>query len=526
MKKWLMAEYRRLSADEIKSEKDESNSVTNQGKMIQYYLEDKKDIKIYKSYVDDGYTGTDFDRPGYKQMIQDIKKGKVNGIIIKDLSRLGRNYIEVGNFLDEIVPCYNLRFISINDNVDSLHNPDFMNSLEIPLKNLMNEGYSRDSSKKMRSNLRASKKSGNFIGKNAPFGYLKDEDDCHQLIIDPDAAKIVKKIFDLAFEGKSKSQIIKILNNKNIPTPSVYLKNKYNIKVTCISDKWNTKMIDYILKNENYIGYSVQGKRTRISHKTHNIVRVAEDDWIIYKDHHDSIVKQEIYEQVQSILYNRNIRTNKDGKLYKYSGFLKCSECGSNLYRLSKTKNNKKIVFYYCGTYLNTKNCNKHYITEKELDNQVLLILNTFIKLVCDVESKIDDTVLFSKVEYNKEIRKIKLNEIDVQLKKYKNLIQELLRDYEQNCISQSDYTDFKEKYMLQINQLNIEKEELLKNKINSYNLEWMKQFKKTGVIKEIDRNIVDCFIDNIYVNNDKSVDINLKFKSEYENTLRYLKNK
>ena len=121
---------------------------------------------------------------------------------------------------------------------------------------------------------------------------------------------------------------------------------------------------------------------------------------------------------------------------------------------------------------------------------------------------------------------KIVENEIDVQLKKYKNLIQELLRDYEQNYISQSDYTDFKEKYMLQINQLNIEKEELLKIKINSYNLEWMKQFKKTGVIKEIDRNVVDCFIDNIYVNNDKSVNINLKFKSEYENTLRYLKNK
>ena len=146
--------------------------------------------------------------------------------------------------------------------------------------------------------------------------------------------------------------------------------------------------------------------------------------------------------------------------------------------------------------------------------------------MVCDVESKIDDTVLFSKVKYNKEIRKIKLNEIEVQLKKYKNLTQDFLKDYEQNYISQSDYTDFNGKYMLQINQLNIEKEELLKNKINSYNLEWMKQLKKTGVIKEVDSNIVDCFIDNIYVNNDKSVNINLKFKSEYENTLRYLKNK
>ena len=170
MKKWILGEYQRLSADEYGVE--ESNSIVNQRKIIKYYLSDKKDIKIYKCYVDDGYTGTDFNRPGFKQMMKDIESGKINGVIIKDLSRLGRNYIQVDNFIEEIVPYYNLRFISVNDNVDSYINPDFMSSLEIPFKSLMNEGYAKDTSKKMRSSLIATKKSGDYVGKYAPFGYL------------------------------------------------------------------------------------------------------------------------------------------------------------------------------------------------------------------------------------------------------------------------------------------------------------------------------------------------------------------
>lgn len=191
MKKWLIGMYLRLSADEKVD--GESNSVANQKKLIEYFLLNKTDIKIYKIYIDDGYTGTDFNRPGYKEMINDIQKKRINGVIIKDLSRLGRNYIEVGNFIDEIVPIYKLRFISVNDNVDSFINPNIMTSLEIPFKNLMNESYSKDSSKKMRTALKASKSSGNYIGKIAPFGYLKDEDNCHRLIIDDEAAVVVKK---------------------------------------------------------------------------------------------------------------------------------------------------------------------------------------------------------------------------------------------------------------------------------------------------------------------------------------------
>ena len=522
MKKWLMGMYLRLSADEKVD--GESNSVLNQKKLIEYFLQSRNDIRIYKIYIDDGYTGTDFNRPGYKEMLQDIQRKKINGIIVKDLSRLGRNYIEVGNFIDEIVPFYNLRFISVNDNVDSHINPNIMTSLEIPFKNLMNESYSKDSSKKMRTALKASKSSGNYIGKIAPFGYLKDDENCHRLIIDEDAANIIKKIFDLALKGNTKQQIVKELINNNIPTPSVYLKNKYNLEVSKISDKWNTNMLDSIIKNENYIGSSVQGKRTRISHKTHNMVRVAEDDWIIYKEQHSPIIDEEVFFQVQNILYNRNVKTNKKGEFHKYAGFVKCSECGNNLYRMTKIKHKKEKVFYYCGTYVKSKKCNKHYIQEKELDAIILNTLNNFIDLVCDVNQKIEDIVSYSKLDYNSEIKKSRLIELETELSKNKKLLDELLKDYQCEFISNDDYVYFKEKYLLEINKLNLEKEELNKSKINSYNLDWINNFKKMEKLSYIDRNIVDSFIENIYVNDDKTVEIVFRYKEQYNDALKYLK--
>lgn len=524
MKKWLMGDYRRLSADELKTENDESNSVSNQKKLIQYYLEDKKDIKIFKSYVDDGYTGTDFNRPGYKQMINDIKNGKINGVIIKDLSRLGRNYIEVGRFLDEIVPYYNLRFISINDNVDSLYNPDFMDSLEIPLKNLMNESYSRDSSKKMRTNLKASKKSGNFIGKIAPFGYLKDEEDCHKLVVDPDAATIVKKIFYLVLKGNSKKQIVDELTINNIPTPSIYLKNKYGIIVSKVSDKWNTRMLDTILKNETYKGNLVQGKRQRISHKTHNMVRVAEDDWIKNNDTHDCIIKKEIFDQVQDLLYGRNVKMSLDGSLAKYSGFLKCADCGCNLYRHKKVyKSGETFIYYYCGTYENKGKCDKHYITEEELDSTILNLVNEYIDLICDIEDKLDNITSYSRNDYNEQVKKIRLVEIEKSLENYKNLIDDLVKDYQCDFLSQEDYTDFKEKYLYEINKLNIEKDTIINDKNKSYNLKWLETFKKNKGLSLLDRTIIENFIENIFVSNDKKIDIQFKFKNEYKEALCYI---
>ena len=526
MKKWKFGLYLRLSADEKGKENGQSNSVKNQKKIIEFFLNDKKDITVFECYVDDGYTGTDFNRPGYKAMLADIEAKKINGVIVKDLSRLGRNYIQVGNFIEKIVPSYKLRFISVNDNVDSLKNPYLMDSLEIPFKNLVNENYAKDSSIKLRSALSASKKAGNFIGKYAPYGYIKDKNDCHKIIVDPDAASVVKKIFELALRGKSKQEIKEELNNNHILTPSIYMKDRLGAEMCNPRNRWTVKMLDSILTNETYIGNLVQGKRTRLNHKAHNFVRVAEGEWSIFKNHHEGIIREDIFYQVQNILYNRNIKANKNGSYHIYSGFLKCSECGKSLYRMTRTKRGKLQVFYYCSTYLKTKQCSKHHITEKKLNNIVLNAINQYIDLICDIDKHIDEIVSYSRIDYDEEVKKIKIVEINKQISQYADLLSGLIKDYQNDIISQEDFDEFKNDYLYETNKLKLEKEKIESTKFTQNNLDWIKKFKHQKKFTNINRSIINEFINNIYVGNNDEVEISFLYKDQYEDALKYLKSK
>lgn len=521
MKKWKFGTYQRRSFDD--GEAEESNTIINQRKIIEDYLIDKKDIAVYKEYSDDGFTGTDFYRPGFQKMMEDITRGKINGVIVKDLSRIGRNYIEVGDFIDEIVPRYNLRLIAINDNIDSYLNPECMNNIDIPIRNLMNENYAKDASKKMRSSLIASKKSGNFIGNIAPYGYLKDPDDYHKLIIDKEVADIIKYIFSQVLEGKSKTEIAEILNRKHIPTPSKYLNSKYNKKVVNEGEKWTTMILDTILKNKVYEGTLIQNKVGRISHKIHNKVRKSENEWIINEEIHKPIIKPDIFNQVQEILYNRNARINKDGKLRKYNGYLKCSECDSSMYRSNKTKNGIKRYYYYCGTYKKKKTCNKHFIYEDEIDETVLETVNKYIELLLDLKNKINEFVDYSEIEYNNEINNIRKEELNIEINNYKKKINDLLIDYKNEFITKDDYEDFKEKYLYELNKLNLEKTKLNDNKIEN-NLLWLEQLKNKEKFEKVDRKLVINFINEIRIGNNKEIEIDLKFKNQYNEALDYLK--
>lgn len=526
MKKWKFGVYLRLSADEKGKDNEQSNSVVNQRNIIGYYLNDKKDIKIFKCYVDDGYTGTDFNRPGYKEMLSDIKSKKINGVIVKDLSRLGRNYIQVGNFIDKIVPSFKLRFISVNDHVDSLNNPHLMDSLEIPFKNLINENYSKDSSIKLRTALSASKKAGNFIGKYAPYGYIKDENDCHKLNIDEEAAKVVKNIFELVLKGKSKQEIVDELNNNHILTPSIYMKERLGADICNPSKKWTIKMIDNILTNETYIGNLVQGKRTRLNHKAHNFVRVAEGEWVISKNHHEPIIREDLFYQVQDILYGRNIRINNNGIYNKYVGFLKCSECGNNLYRMTRKKRGTTQVFYYCGTYIKTKQCNKHYMLESKIDKVVLEAINQHLELICDVDRRIDETISYSRIDYDKEVKKLKIIEINKEISQYESFLNDLIKDYQCDIISQEDFEEFKNDYLYETNRLKLEKENLESSKFTLNNLDWIKKFKKNKKFTDINRSIINDFIKNIYVGDNNDIEISFLYEDQYEDALKYLKSK
>lgn len=220
MQKFKTAGYIRLSKED--KIKDESNSVTNQKLIITSFVEKNEDLELIDFYIDDGYSGTTFDRPEYKRMFKDIVEGKVNTIIVKDLSRFGRNHIESDNYLENILPGYNVRFISIIDDIDSLKNPKSVSSIAVPLKNLMNDQYARDISEKVRSTLKIKQLNGEFIGVTAPYGYLKNPKDKHKFIIDKEASYIVKKIFNMILLGKSRKEIAEHLNSKNVLTPSLY----------------------------------------------------------------------------------------------------------------------------------------------------------------------------------------------------------------------------------------------------------------------------------------------------------------
>lgn len=404
MSKWNVGVYLRLSSDD--GDKLESNSITNQKDMITRHLSTLSNVKIYNYYIDDGYTGTDVNRPGYQKMLEDMRDRYINTIIVKYLSRIGRNYIGVGNFIDEIIPLYKLRFISINDKIDSYLNPESMNTLEIPFKNLMNENYAKDILNKIRSTHVVRKQKGDFIGVVAPFGYKKDPNDYHKLIIDPEAADIVKRIFDMALKGYTRQDIVKELNELHIIIPSLYLRDKIGFKGGRPAEEWNIKIVDKILKNEMYIGNMIQGKCKRVSHKIHNIATKSEDEWIKVENTHEPIIEKKIFQIVNDNLFKRNNLANNKGKYHVYSGHLKCADCGASLVRCSKGKSG--YVFYYCSSFKNKKICSKHYISEKNLNNLVLTTFNEYINLVCDIENQITNVLSSSKIKYDNEIIKIK----------------------------------------------------------------------------------------------------------------------
>ncbi|MBQ9181069.1 MAG: recombinase family protein [Bacilli bacterium] len=520
MSKWRTGIYLRLSSDDD-DDKLESNSITNQRNLINYHLSDMKDITVYKCYADDGYTGTDFDRPSFQEMMDDIRSRKINCVVVKDLSRLGRNYINVGHFIDDTIPRYKIRFIAVNDNVDSYLRPESMNSLEVYFKNLMNESFAKDISKKIRTSFAISKKNGNFIGVVAPFGYLKDPDDNHKFIVDKEAEKIIKNIFKMAMSGMSRQEIIKKLNDTHTPTPAKYLKDFCNSKNPNVGSKWTLDSLDKVIKNRNYIGTLIQGKKARISHKKHNTLRVPEDEWIIVPNHHKAIIKEEIFNQVQDILYNRNARVSPNGKMYRYTGFLKCADCKTSMYKFAKKGG--KDVFFYCGAYHKKKNCTKHYITEKELDDIVLETINKYIELITNLDEKINKDISLSYLEYEKENKEFKLIELDKEEQKYRKLLNEIKEDYKNDYISKKDLDIFKDRYMFELNKILLEKDEINNSTSSNENIARINRIKEIGKIDFVDRNILNEFVDVIYISEERGVEVIFKYKNLYEDALRYL---
>ena len=295
--------YIRLSREDEEKNKVESESITNQRNIILDYINKlDENFKVYDEYVDDGYSGTNFDRPSFNKLIQDIESGKVNCVITKDYSRLGRDYIKSGEYLEKYFPSHNVRYIAILDNIDTLY--DSSSNDFAPFKAVFNDQYAKDISKKVRSSLASKKGKGEFLGWKAVYGYKLDENDRYKLVIDEEAAKVVRRIFQMAYEGKSCKVIADILTNEGVPIPSVYA-NLNRGKKSSAYGLWCSRTIDEMLNNETYIGNLTQGRRRTINYKIKKEIRVPKEQWIVKENTHEPIIDKQMFEIVQAT-YKKN----------------------------------------------------------------------------------------------------------------------------------------------------------------------------------------------------------------------------
>ena len=363
-KQWKAGIYARLSRDDV-NYYSESASITNQKAYMIEYLNEQSDIYLVDEYVDDGYTGTNFDRPGFSDMMFDINIGRINCVIVKDLSRLGRNTTRVGELKDEIFPSKGVRFIAINDNVDTKGGIDDNDVADFKL--LFNEYYVKDISKKIRSSLKASAKQGLFVGSYAPYGYSKSPLDKHKLIVDKEAAEVVKHIFIEFSKGKSGREIAENLNKNNILSPMTYRCQKLGKEYK--GSAWTSHSIYEILKNEVYFGNMVQHKRENVSYKLKQRRFVDKKEQIVVYGTHEAIIDENLRIATEQALISdqhRN-RKRKSGERLPilFSGLLVCNDCGGKL--AATIKHNKRC--YRCAKYNNSgsSTCSSHFIREDQL---------------------------------------------------------------------------------------------------------------------------------------------------------------
>ena len=337
LKLFNVAVYIRLSRED--GDKEESDSVGNQRKLLTEYVHKKDELILYDVYIDDGYTGTNFNRPDFQRMIADIEAGKVNCVIVKDLSRFGRDYIDTGRYLERYFPELGVRFISITDGIDSMKQAYDM---LLPIKNIFNEQYARDISKKVQTAVKTKQKAGEFIGAFTSYGYKKSPVDKNKLVIDEYAANVVRRIFSLYIQGYGKQRIAKLLNAEGILCPAEYKRaiglNYNNPNKLDSTTYWSYSTINSILHREMYVGNMVQGtKHQRMRSKQK---KMDKDKWIIVENTHEPIIDKETWEKAQSLLHKRTRELDLETNKNIFAGFVKCGDCGRAM--VKTTKNGKK----------------------------------------------------------------------------------------------------------------------------------------------------------------------------------------
>ncbi len=511
--------YIRLSREDG-NKFEESNSIKNQRELIKQYIDEQDDISIYEYYADDGKTGTNFDRPGFQKLIKDMNDRKIDCIIVKDLSRFGRNYIEVGRYLDYIFPTMNIRFIAITDNVDNVKNPESVNNVIVPFKNLINDEYCRDISRKIKKVMEVKRLNGEKTGGNAPYGYIVND---KKYVIDEEVVDILRMIFDLCISGESTSKIAAKLNEQKIDSPYVHIL-KLKGKEPSEEYYWSSSKINTILKNRVYCGDLMQGKTRTLSNKVKVSVPVPKEDWIISKNAHEAIIDKDTFEKANLALQSRATAkgTKKNSFPTIFKGHLKCYDCKKTMVKNScAILKNGICITYQCITYrrMSKKLCPSHQIKNDELVNLVSSKINEDIEKLVNFENqklyKLNDDEELKKVREEMSKKSCKLDEII-------KLSRNILYDLKKNLITKDDYDFYSKNYEEQITELNKElnnlkdKEFILTNEERTIR-EFIKKFKGYRNFKTLTETIINDLVETIYIKVDKTIEIKYLDQDVYD---------
>lgn len=511
--------YLRLSKEDDKKGgmriEDDSESIKNQKALLENFAKEQN-INIYDIYIDDGYSGTSFQRPDFERMLSDIGAKKINMVLTKDMSRLGRDYIDTGFYMERYFPEHNVRYISLLDGIDT--GADNYTDDIAPFKAIFNDYYAKDISKKITSVKRDKQKKGLFIGGKAPFGYKKSSTEKNVIVIDEPAAEIVREMFQLALEGNSCRNIAVILNDRNVLTPAAYANINLSVKGP-YSGKWSSERVTSILKNEVYIGSMVQGRVQKVSYKSKKIRKLPKDQWTVVENTHEPLIDKVTFQRVNALIQSRN-RTRSRTYDFLLKGMIFCHECGHPLGVMKRPlANGQEVLYFACRTYQRfTKNsaCTCHCVKVETVTNAVL----EQVKKIClYYANQLDLDEITNEARRRLQDEKRKQGKDIVSSKKQLENIQlKIDKIYEDKLNGEIDEELFQRMY-----KKFKEEQSMLRDKISSLessadNISFDKQRVKELVTeflnrKECDRALLVSLIHRIELTENKEVLIYFKYK-------------
>lgn len=490
--------YIRLSRED--GDREESDSVANQRALLTEYARADDTIENFELFIDDGYSGTGFDRPAFRRMLEALRARRLNCVVVKDLSRFGRNYIDTGRYLEQEFPLLGVRFISLGDDIDSWARPAQSNTILVPFKNLINDEYSRDISQKIRAALDSKRRRGEYIGSHPPYGYRRAEDDRTRLAVDPAAADVVRRIFRDFLAGRSKSAIARALNAEGVPSPAAYRSGGAGL--------WSYSSVDHILRNPVYRGDLVQGRYGNVSYKIQKTRRRPEERWFVARGTHEPLVEPADFDRAQGLMETDARADAESGEVHPLAGLVRCAECGRALSRRRVRHAYGVYEYYICPTYKQSHEaCTPHSVRVDAVEREVLSAIRDEIRAAVD----------FSRVAAELKTvhrEKSSLSALERSLSRVMELKRGIYGDWKDGELTREEYLSFKEGYDRQETELRRQIEAEKTRAASGGGGEWAK-LAALGCPETLERGLAAALVRRVLVHADGSLTIEFRFARE-----------